>query len=145
MTSRGTCCPGVPENPGSEVWGTTLQLTVAGDGSVSGTGDALATEPATFAIQPDIPPCTEIPVTIEGEFSANRGFAIRLFPPEAIESCVQAGFFANWIRGNGIDPPTQRIPLTSPGVAEGEVTVSETGGLKPGTSKNTFHLECTNC
>lgn len=32
MTSEGTCCPGVPENPGSEVWETSLELVVAEDG-----------------------------------------------------------------------------------------------------------------
>lgn len=82
---------------------------------------------------------------IEGSFFERRGFTIRIFPPDAIESCIQVGFFANWIQGDGVDPPIQRIPLTSPGVAEGQVTVSETGGLKPGTSENAFHLECTNC
>jgi hypothetical protein len=144
MVSRGTCCPNAPDNPGSEVWETTLRLTVDADGDVRGTGDARATKPATYQVQPNIPPCTRFDLDIEGSFTDVRGFAIRIFPQEAVAaSCLQAGFFANWLRGTRIDPPTQNVPLTGPGVASGKVTVSESAGLVPGTSRNTFRLECT--
>ncbi len=137
----------VPGNPCQEVWDTTFELQVSGDGKVSGTGHGTATAPAHCAIQPKLPPVTAAVLRIEGQKSKDK-FELRIFPVSVSPNPgIEAGYFANWIQNGGIDPPSQTIPIISPKSAQGNVTINGTSDSqqRAGIVQNYYDLKCVTC
>lgn len=133
----------VPNNPCHDAFNTLIELAVESDGTVSGSGQATATVPATCAVQPHQPPVTAVAIKIQGVKQPDH-FELRLFP-ESVTGMLEAGFFANWVGPSGEQPPVQVIPIVRPGRAEGVVEITDTSRFKAGTTHNTYQLDCTNC
>ena len=137
MTSVGSLP--VPRNPCHDAFTTKIALIVAKDGTVTGTGQAVATEPPTCAIQPrTIPPVASVVLSIQGTY-ANDAFTIRLTPLTIAPSPgLDGGFFANWVGAAG--SPTQVLPAKD-GKVQATTTVTDASRDRAGTSVNTWDLK----
>jgi hypothetical protein len=135
MTSVGSLP--VPNNPCHDAFNTKIALTVAADGKVTGTGDAVATTPTTCAIQPTtVPPVTAATLSIQGAY-ASETFSVQLSPVTISPNPgLDGGFFANWC----CPAPTQVLPAKN-GEVHTTVTVTDTSRDKAGTSVNIWDLK----
>ena len=129
----------VPGNPCHDAFLTTLTLTVSSRGTVVGTGKAEAIVPPTCVKQPpQPPPLKSAGILVVGTLDRSA-FRLKLFPLSLV-GALDGGFFANWVGPGGVDPPTQVIPLRSPSLAQGTVTVTDSSRYKAGTSRNVWQL-----
>ncbi len=131
----------------SGTWTTALSLTIAGDGTVTGTAVATVDGPPACQRGHGANPQMEVfraPVTGSATDTELR---FRLGTPSSYEPAGSADFTALTATIYGADPSgaTFTVPITSPGHAQGEQSLRFVVGANSFTSDNTLDLTCKHC
>ncbi len=122
----------------SSAFDATLRLVIA-RGEISGEGRAVyASSTCNFAA---VPRCDSILFKLQGRAFSDRLEIHFVFTELVPPKCVNMGFASAYFMGQ-----TVTIPITAPGVAEGQITSSDNpDAVSHYNTTDTIHLKCETC